>query len=156
VPRLGWAVIAWPGSTREPQEARRRAARATAAFETFAAMLDSVPPLRQPTDAELIEVLRGIYHDIVLGQESISAAVLSAAERAEEGRATEQPTPADIALLGRKHDEQSVATRRDYLAKNDLRCVEPLSIATWPRRALPSPSISTSTARCSARRCGWS
>jgi hypothetical protein len=52
VPRLGWAVIAWPGGTREPREARRRAARATAAFETSAQMLDSLPPRCQPTDAE--------------------------------------------------------------------------------------------------------
>jgi len=53
-PRLGRAVITWSLGTREPREARRRAARATAAFETFAAMLDRVPPLRQPTDAEMM------------------------------------------------------------------------------------------------------
>jgi hypothetical protein len=104
----------------------------------------------------MMEVPRAILDDIVLGKESVSAAVLSPAERAEEGRATGQPTPADIALLGRKHDEQSAATRRDYLGNNDLRRVEPLSIATWPRRALPILSISASTARCPAWRCGWS
>ena len=103
-PRLGRAVITWSLGTREPREARRRAARATAAFETFAAMLDRVPPLRQPTDAEMMEVLRSIYDDIVLGKESIRAAVLSPAEMAEEGLATEPLTPEEIDILTRDHD----------------------------------------------------
>jgi integrase len=125
-PRLGRAVIAWSLGTREPREARQRAARATAAFETFVSMLDQATPRRQPTDAELMEVLRAIFDDIVLGRESINAAVLSPAEMAEEGIASDELTPEEIAILDREHDEQSAATWKTYLDNNDLRQVGPL------------------------------
>jgi hypothetical protein len=138
-PRLGRAVIAWSLGTREPREARRRAARATAAFETFAAMLDSVPPLRQPTDAEMMEVLRGIYDDIVLGKESIRAAVLSPAEMAEEGLATEPLTPGEIDILTRDHDEQSAEAWEQSLRDNDLRRVQPLVAQRLAERGLAPP-----------------
>lgn len=138
-PRLGRAVIAWSLGTREPREARRRAARATAAFETFAAMLDRVPPLRQPTDAEMMEVLRGIYDDIVLGQESIRAAVLSPAEMAEEGLATEPLTPEEIDILTRDHDEQSAEAWERSLRENDIRRVQPLVVQRLAERGLAPP-----------------
>lgn len=113
-PRLGRSVVAWSLGTREPREARRRAARATAAFETFAAMLERVPPLRQPTDADLMRVLRDIFDDILVGRESIRAAVLSPSEMKAEGLDGEPPTPEEIALLDRDHDEQSVETWQGY------------------------------------------
>lgn len=71
-PRLGRSVVAWSLGTREPREARRRAARATAAFETFAAMLERLPPLRQPTDADLMRLLRDIFDDILVGRDDLS------------------------------------------------------------------------------------
>lgn len=98
-PRLGRAVIAWSLGTREPRDARRRAARATAAFETFAHMLDRVPERRPPTDTALMGVLRAIYDEIVLGKEASSAAVLSRAERREEGISQEAPTPEEVAII---------------------------------------------------------
>lgn len=138
-PRLGRAVIAWSLGTREPREARRRAARATAAFETFAAMLDSAPPLRQPTDAEMMEVLRGIYDDIVLGKESIRAAVLSPAEMAEEGLTPDALTPEEIEILTRDHDEQSAEAWEQSLRDNDLRRVQPLVAQRLAERGLALP-----------------
>ena len=137
--RLGRAVIAWSLGTREPREARRRAARATAAFETFAAMLDRVPPLRQPTDAEMMEVLRSIYDDIVLGKESIRAAVLSPAEMAEEGLATEPLTPEEIDILTRDHDEQSAEAWEQSLRENDIRRVQPLVAQRLAAKGLAPP-----------------
>ena len=49
-------------------------------------------------------MLRSIYDDIVLGKESIRAAVLSPTEMAEEGLATEPLTPEEIDILTRDHD----------------------------------------------------
>ncbi|MFN6954546.1 MAG: DUF6538 domain-containing protein [Acetobacteraceae bacterium] len=138
-PRLGRGVIAWSLATRDPREARRRAARATAAFETFAQMLDRVPERRQPTDAEMMEVLRAIYDEIVLGRESVGAAVLSAAERAEEGIADEPLTPEEIALLERDHAEDSAAAWARALADNDLRRVEPRVQRHLVARGLGTP-----------------
>lgn len=138
-PRLGRAVIAWSLGTREPREARRRAARATAAFETFAAMLDRVPPLRQPNDAEMMEVLRGIYDDIVLGRESIRAAVLSPAEMAEEGLTRDALTPEEIDILTRDHEEQSAEAWEQSLRDNDLRRVQPLVAQRLADKGLAPP-----------------
>lgn len=138
-PWLGRAVIAWSLGTREPREARRRAARATAAFETFAQMLDSAPPLRQPTDTEMMEVLRAIYDDIVLGKESVRAAVLSPAEMAEEGIASEPLTAEEIEILTRDHDEQSAEAWEEALRDNDLRRVQPLVAQRLAERGLAVP-----------------
>lgn len=137
-PRLGRAVIAWSLGTREPAEARRRAARATAAFETFAAMLGSAP-LRQPTDAEMMQVLRGIYDDIVLGKESIRAAVLSPAEMAEGGLTPDPLTPEEIDLFTRDQDEQSAEAWEQSLRDNDRRRVQPLVAERLAERGLALP-----------------
>jgi hypothetical protein len=87
----------------------------------------------------MMEVLRTIYDDIVLGRESIRAAVLSPSEMKAEGLDGEPPTPEEIALLDRDHDEQSVETWQGYLRDNDLRRVQPLVHEYLDRHDLSAP-----------------
>jgi len=70
-------------------------------------------------------VLRAIYDEIVLGKEASSAAVLSRAERREEGISEEAPTPEEVAILEREYQEDSATGWERSLAENDLLRVEP-------------------------------
>jgi integrase len=87
----------------------------------------------------MMEVLRGIYDDIVLSKESIRAAVLSPAEMTEEGLTPDPLTPEEIEILTRDHDEQSAESWEQSLRDNDLRRVQPLVTQRLAERGLAPP-----------------
>lgn len=101
-------------------------------------MLNLNPQPQQPTDADLMRILREIYDDIILEEESLRSAVLSPREAKEEGLDDDTLDYVDEDWE-RQAREESLETWQGYLVQNELNPVTPVVERHLAKNSLDTP-----------------